>query len=170
MLCHIKAVAPTAITKIKLAPRKETNPSALCKVCGNVLHSPLMLVCSHHMCADCLCFTLQQTGRIMCPVCSVVCPLTNSSVVVPSPLLVDLLADQLAECSICKGAVQLKHFNEHKNSGCKAHQYLSIQQILEKPLSSTLTRTEERVGSNIVRRWFHASENNVVTVPTGGPV
>ena len=148
----------------------ETNQSACCKACNNVLHGPVMLPCLHHTCVDCLCLSLQQTGRIKCPECDVVHPLTTTSIAAPSPLLLHLLADQLAMCSICKGAVQLKYYDEHVKSSCSEYLHVTVQQILNKPLSCPLSKLEEKIGSNVVRRWFHNSDNNVIAVPTGGPV
>ena len=170
VLADVKEKAPTALAAWKHLPTEETTQSAQCRACDNVLHCPLMLPCEHHLCADCLYIALQQTGRIVCPDCQAHHPLTTTSVIRPPPLLLDLLADQVAECGVCKKPVQLKHMNEHTESGCMLYLHLTPEHIIKTPTNSPLSKVEERVGSNLVRRWLCTSGSNEVTVPTGGQV
>ena len=127
-----------------------------------------MMPCSHHTCAECLCRTIRQFGRIGCLDCN---SRHLSSAQAPLFLLVQLLADQLAMCSTCKEPVQLKNMDDHIKRGCTEHIHISLQTIIQKPLNAPLTKIEEKVGSNIVRQWIQASDGTEpIRVPTGGPV
>ena len=66
VLGHARGVAPATISEAKLSPTVNTNRTAVCKVCACLLHCPLMLPCLHHMCLDCLCLRIQQSGQIIC--------------------------------------------------------------------------------------------------------
>ena len=151
VLGHAREVAPAKISEAKLSPTASTNTTAVYKVCTCLLQSPVMLPCLHHICVDCLCLRIQQSGQIICADCQTTHPMVTASVQVAPPLSLSLLADQPAQCPSCKEEVQLKNSTKHLSSGCTMRKHITMQHILQEELDVPLTKLEERVGSNIVR-------------------
>ena len=85
-LGHAREVAPAKISEAKLSPTVSTNTTAVRKVCTCLLQSPVMLPCLHHICVDCLCLRIQQSGQIICADCQTIHPMVTASVQVAPPL------------------------------------------------------------------------------------
>ena len=142
-----------------------------CAKCAHTYYTAHLCYHGRHACttnAQNVCaYAFNSQGKITCADCQATHPMLKETVQVLPPLSSSLLTDQPAQWPSCKEEVQLKNINKHMSSSCMLHTHVTIQHILQKPLDAPLTKLEERLGSNIVRRWIQESDTRL---PTGGSV
>ena len=146
------------------------HPEATCTACSQVLTQPLELACSHHICCQCLCNRLQQSGQLHCPSCHQELPLVPESVRKPPPLLLSFLGGLEVRCATCERTVMVKHLDIHFKSGCTRHVNVNIDDILVQPLSTPTTHKEKQLASSVVRRMLNEEKSCSIKIPTGGRV
>lgn len=92
-----------------------------------------------------------------------------------------LLKSLLVECEKpgCKRITRVEHYSSHLQSSCKEYfegsvnspTRVTVGEILAKESSNPITRTEQRVAENLIKRLMaDNSEQDIVHIQTRGQV
>ena len=133
LLRHIEETASIPLSEqseLVLVHDAPTSSKVVCNVCHWLLQQPLELPCTHYACARCIHTLVLISGSLKCPTCSTTHPLAAASVKAPSPLLVDLLAEQLTVCERCKETVEVGVLGKHRSSDFTRYTTTTLQQFL----------------------------------------
>ena len=177
---HVCNVAP-----VPLAPHTDINvckhhqnllPEFKCPICNEIFRCPIEIVtCSSVLCAECMCKWLQYKEELVCPCCYSDHLKGYTTGIREATLLRHLLGSLCVICSTCNGHVKLDGYNDHVKTCTTSLQQLSpstsIDDVLQRPLTSPLTPMEQKLQTSLVRRSMSGSpEESVLQLKTGGKV
>ncbi len=149
-LDHVREITPSPIyTSTNFT--YTGNSSAICFTCTRVLNCPVELSCGHYSCATCLVRQVQASATLECTVCRCIHPLNPSSVRAASLLSLQLLREVKVSCQNCSLTVKLENVDEHLRSGCSSHVEITVDELLQQPSCSPLTRIEQQLVSKVLR-------------------
>ena len=143
-----------------------------CSVCLDVLSLPVELGCNNLVCADCCCKWIEITGNTECPVCYTH-KLSEDEISKPPPVVTQILAELKIRCNRCNNLTTASQFNAHLSSNCNQYTAISspsLEDILSAPGTAPTLPVERRVAEKLVRRLLAESEDNTITISTGGQV
>ena len=142
---HVKDIAPISRGDSTLPTTIDVNLT--CPICMEVVDQPIELTtCSTLVCAKCLCDWLRNS--FSCPCCY-------------SPHMTDF--------STIRPATVVQRVLTALQHSSSPPQQESVQEILDRPVSSPLTPLEEQLQTALVRRSLKGS-GSTVRVKTGGQV
>ena len=158
LIQHIKSIAPTT-TKTPYSHISDTQTMSAIDhlrspVCLGILSQPVEPPCRAVVCAACIVGWLTLSASSQCPCCYSETPL-NPALINPAPrLILELLRDVLVTCSTCKVDVTAGSLDKHQCS----------------PQPKRANKDELQVTSSVIQQLLSESPENVVELPTRGPV
>ena len=115
---------------------------------------------------------MEVTGSTGCPICYHH-ELTEEEFSIPPTLVLEVLAELKVRCNICSKQTTAGRFNAHLSSNCSRYTTItspSLDDILSTPGTAPTLPVERRVAEKLVRRLLAESEDNTITISTGGQV
>ena len=175
----LKGKLDLEVSRFKSPPHRDL----LCKICFNVLDSPVQLSCQHCFCGFCIKRWLWE--KMECPVCK-----TKTSCKDIMPMhraLINILSELEVQCEVptCQTYVPLCSLRLHM-SECSGIENIivnkgeintlpvstsTVQQIVNAPPSEPLTATEEDILTALFKRKSSQIEDgSPIPLKTGGQV
>ena len=143
-----------------------------CSLCHDVLDRPVHLPCNQTVCSECLCTQLAEQRKLECPCCGVV--MHDKEHITPaSSLIIKVLTNLTVQCEECQQFVKASQLEEHLRSSCQSSTIavsptnVSVQDLLSRPSSSSLSPVEQQLGRNLVERM---ESDGILQVQTRGQV
>ena len=146
----------------------------VCRSCDNILDEPVELPCKHMICCSC-CFDHLKSNMnsFCCASCKENHLLTISSFGKPASLTLKFMSQLMIHCDhdSCHGIIYLCDLQRHVESKCtytsNIRHALTVNQILEQPLSTPPTQAEMDAAGHVVRKLLCQS-SRPFNLPTGG--
>ena len=166
---HMQQTAPPSFTD-KLTGATVVDSSATqCPICLSSVDRPLELACGSVVCMDCCCASVSIGDSLSCP-CCYDHDLSEDTVNAPSSRMTDLFeAAMKVHCHTCQGVFFLSEHREH-TCHLNSPSRLSVQQILDRPVTAPPHPVESRVAEHLVRRLIVQGTTDTITIPTQGKV
>jgi len=153
----------------------EQATSLLCHLCSEVVSQPVELECESLVCASCCCRWIQVSRSVECP-CCYRHQLDDTTINLPSVVVLDLLGTLRLSCNRCSRTTIARQYHKHKESNCQGHYEIvsplqvTVENILQRPVTAPTQPVERRVAEHLVRRLMSESEDSVLRIPTRGQV
>lgn len=157
----------------------EVMEECVCKLCNNIVDQPVELPCKHLLCRSCCLESLTtHIESFPCPSCQRTYQQTTSTFQSPSPVVNKLLAKLVVRCENknCTKLTFLQDLRSHLESRCRLHHTnqhsITVDQILQQPVSTPPMQPELEAAGHTVRRILHHSKSKgqSFSLPTGGHV
>ncbi len=178
---HINEIAPTTLlpcdVKQQIQPVSQDSSCLVeltCPLCIDLVDSPIELcACRSIVCTKCLLDKIERSASIQCPVCDESHLNDLEGIQRPSSLVMSILGELPIVCALCSAHMQLGMYKEHRQSECQRHvlQVVTVDELLNKPLDSPLLPAEEKLHTQLTKRYMATSTHeNILQVKTGGQV
>ena len=131
---------------------------------------PLILPCHHLMCYRCIQSQITTDCMVQCAQCHTTHSPSPEVVTLPAPSMMKLLVEQDVTCDMCKRAVKVKHLDEHRKSEYSKYTQVTVQYLMNCPLTVPLSPIEEKLTSYLIRRKMNTSGSALIRIQTEGYV
>lgn len=179
VIYHVKSIAPLSYWPQSEArcgmSVVESCSRIVCPICLDTPDKVIELIpCNSHVCSECLCLSLEASQQMSCPCCYSNHISDSSTIRAVTPFVDSMIGSTLYNCQSCNENVTLVNILPHYNSSCRMMGFThcsAISAVLSRANSSTLTDTERRLTTHLVRRSLQ-QDNGIlqVHVETSGQV
>ena len=147
-------------------------PDLVCPICKEILFRPVQSQCQHIFCYTCVQEWLSHAGKqANCPCC--LQHLVPSLFSRAPRILMNVISTLPVLCRSCKESVPLEQLTIHEQQ-CNTYkcdnESKTLAAVLTTPNDVLLSKEEERVVTNLVKRKVNFSENSQVVLKTRGTV
>ena len=140
-----------------------------CPLCHSFMDRPLELKCGSTVCLQCCCERVEINDNRSCPICDSH-DLSALTIKAPTETFCQLLGSVRVQCVKCSTVTTAKDATTHschsQYSCVSSPSRLSVRDILDRPMDSSLHPLEKRVTVHLLKRMMATSSSSIVTVPT----
>ena len=140
-----------------------------CVFCKSFVVKPVEIQpCKSLACSIC-CINVSTGETFHCPGCSSSHECTASVFSRLSPIVEKVLCQVPVKCKTCGHPVILSAANE-KCSHHERPEHVTLEEVIQVPLTAEPTNLEKRAAANLVSRMIHHQGDSTLTVPRRGRV